>query len=264
MPAVELGFRRPQRQPVRDGAELGRRAGRDDQAARRAAAHVGAEKDAVQSVAQSRRSAATAPGRFSTGKLSPVSTASLTKKSVASRIDAVGRHEAAGREQHDVAWHDLVHRDFRGLPIAQHASARSHTRLQSRRRRLGLVLARIADADGREHDHQDDDGIHPLAGHRRRAGREDQHQQQRVSDLVHQHPRARQAPVLAHLVRSILAKPSRGLRCGQAVTCRAESLHQNVCVSAPVMFQELALTFPVGRRASLLLRCCPRPLRQPT
>ena len=41
----------------------------------------------------------TAPACFSTGKLSPVSTASLTKKSVASSTTPSAGHEAAGRQQ---------------------------------------------------------------------------------------------------------------------------------------------------------------------
>ena len=151
---------------------------------------------------------------------------------------AVGRNQAAGRQQHHVARHDLFRRHIDRLPVAKDAGPCPHARLQGRRRRLGVVLARVADAHRREHDHDDDDGIHPLAGHRRCHRGEDQHQQQRVPDLIHQHPRARQAPVLAHLVRSVLAQSSRSFRSGQAVMCRAESVHQRVGVGIPIVLRD--------------------------
>ena len=53
-PPVEFRFRRPQRQTVSDRAKLRPQAGGHDQAPRGAASHVGAEEDAIQSVAQGR------------------------------------------------------------------------------------------------------------------------------------------------------------------------------------------------------------------
>ena len=139
--------------------------------------------------------------------------------------DAVRGNQAAGRQQDHIAWHDLLRRHLTGVPIAQHAGSGTHARLQGRRSRLRVVLARVSDAHRREHDHEDDDGIHPLAGHGRRHRCEDQHEQQRVSDLIDEHPRARQATVLANLVRSVLAKPLRRLlrRTGPHVSSRVDA-----------------------------------------
>ena len=164
-PAVEFRFRRPQRQTVRDGAKLRPQAGGHDQAPRRAASHVGAEEDAIRAGRASPRSAATGPGRFSTGKLSPVRTASLTKKSAASRITPSAGTRLPADEQHDVARHDLFHRHIDGVPVAKDAGSCAHARLKGRRGGLRLVLARVSNAHRGEHDHDDDDGIHPLARH---------------------------------------------------------------------------------------------------
>ena len=130
---------------------------------------------------------------------------------------AVGRNQAARGEQHDVARHDLFQRHIDRAPVAKDAGLCAHTRLKGRRGGLCLVLARVSDAHRGEHDHDDDDGIDPLARQRRCRGGEDQHQQQRVSELIHQHPRPREALVLAHLVRSVLAQPSRSVCGRQAV-----------------------------------------------
>ena len=218
-PAVELRFRRPQRQAMRDGAELGLQAGRRDQAARRAAPHVGAEKDAIQPVAQ--------PGGGGHRSRSLLNREALAGQDrladeEVGRLEnhAIRGNQAAGRQQDHIAWHDLLGRHVHGLPIAQHARSRTHARLQGRRRRLRVVLARVADAHRRQHDDEHDDGIHPLPGHGRRRRREDQHPEQRVSDLIHDHPHPREATVLANLVRSMLAKPPRGL--GSREALRAE------------------------------------------
>ena len=132
---------------------------------------------------------------------------------------AVRRHQAARGQQHDVARHDLFQRHIHRAPVAKDAGLCAHARLKGRRGGLGLVLARVSNAHGGEHDHDDDGGIDPLARQRRRHGGEDQHQQQRVPELIRQHPRASEAPVLAHLVRSVLAESSRSVRGRQAVLC---------------------------------------------
>ena len=84
--AVEFGFRGTQCQRMRNGAELRSRARspRSGSGRCRSARWCRGRRNS----GRSRRpaAAATGPARFSTGKLSPVRTASLTKKSVASRI----------------------------------------------------------------------------------------------------------------------------------------------------------------------------------
>ena len=81
--AREVGLGRPRSQPCRDRPELGPAAGLDDENLRRAAADRGAEKDGI-GPRRKGASGGTIPGRFSTGKDSPVMLASLTRKSCAS------------------------------------------------------------------------------------------------------------------------------------------------------------------------------------
>ena len=107
--AVELRLRRPQRRGARRSRRTPCAARRDDEAARacRCARCVPRNTQFVRSRRlRAARRRARAPSR--PGKLSPVSTASLTKKSVASRMTPSAGHQAAGREQHDVARHDLL------------------------------------------------------------------------------------------------------------------------------------------------------------
>jgi hypothetical protein len=51
------------------------------------------------------------------------------------------------------------------------------------------VFARVTDTRARDHDGENDVGIHPLAGQRRCRGGKNQHEQQRVAKLVHQSAR---------------------------------------------------------------------------
>ena len=99
--------------------------------------------------------------------------------------DRVRGHEAARREQHDVARHDLLER-HRVRPGRRAATWRvpCTLRAQRHRRPIGAVLARVADADARQHDGEHDDGVSPLAGRDRGRGGEQQQQQQRVAQLV--------------------------------------------------------------------------------
>ena len=81
--AREVGLGRARPEPSRDRPELGLAPGPDGENLRGAAAYRGAEKDGV-GPGRDRCVRGIIPGRFSTGKDSPVMLASLTRKSSAS------------------------------------------------------------------------------------------------------------------------------------------------------------------------------------
>ena len=226
------------------------------------------EEHAVGRAGQRRAGAATAPACFSTGKLSPVSTASLTKQSVASRITRVGRHQAAGGEQHDVAGHEVLDRHRRGAPSRNDRGARVRTRARSACGGcLRAVLARVADerrvaetmvstiaaSDPSRRVSADDDGG------------EHQQQQQRTAQLARQHPPARQRALLAQLIRPVMPQPldrpgpqlsARGAlakRCNSS----AESSAQGCGVSAAGVTSPNVPRRPCGRAAAATPRDSP-------
>ena len=186
-----------------DGAKLRPQARGHDQATRGPASRVGSEEDAVQSVAQARRGGDGARSLFD-GKALAGQHGFADEEVSGLENHAVGRNQAARGEQHDVARHDLFQGHIDRTPVAKDTGLCPHARLKGRRGGLCLVLARVSNAHRGEHDHDDDDGIDPLARQRRCRGGEDQHQQQRVAELIHQYPRPREALVLAHLVRPVL------------------------------------------------------------
>ena len=128
--------RRPRSNSVSGGRNVNRCAmapncvlqpGRHDQAARRAAAHVGAEKDAVRPVAQARRRGDGTRSLFD-GKALAGQNRFTDEEVRRLEDDAVRRHQAAGREQHHVARHDLLRRHARSPARRagrEHASGRA-------------------------------------------------------------------------------------------------------------------------------------------
>jgi hypothetical protein len=155
------------------------------------------------------------------------------KQSVAFRITVRG-HEAAGGEQDDVPGHDLFDRQVQRVAISQHACTRPYPCLQIRRRNLGLVFARVAHPNAREHDREDDVGVYPFAGQRRRGGSKHQNEQQRVSKLVQQHTRAGQTYSWLDLIRPDVAQATGGLGAGETVRRCLEAAQQGVPVEGPI------------------------------
>ncbi len=125
--------------------------GRDDQAARGAAAHVGAEEDAVACARRAARRRPTAPGVFShrealAGQHRLAHEAVGRLEDDARRPGRGCRPRAARRRRHDLLERHELRRARRAATWRVHL----HPRAQRRGGRLRAVLARVADADAGE------------------------------------------------------------------------------------------------------------------
>lgn len=189
-PAVELGFRRSERQPNRDRTELGVVRRRRDEDPSGAAANVGSLEHAVEATVQS------SVGKRRAGPL-------LHRKAFAGENgfvheevgrlehDTVGRNEAARAQDNNVSRNDLPRVDACWRAVPKDRGAYPDAGHEIGRCGLSAELARIADPDARGDDHEDDDGIDPLAGENGRDRSEQQEEEERALDLTPQHAQTR-------------------------------------------------------------------------
>ncbi len=162
---VELGLGRPQRQLVRDRAELRPASGRRDDTPRRAASDVGAQIHAVRTIAQRRGGQDPAGPLFDRKALAGQHR--LAHEEVRClQNHAVGRYDASGRQEHHVSDHHVGVRDGEGAAVAEHSRSGMHATLQGRCCRLGAVFARVADADRGDNDGEHDGRVYPFARER--------------------------------------------------------------------------------------------------
>ena len=237
-PAVELRLRGPQRQPVGDGAELGRGAGRDDETARGAAAHVRAEEDAVGALGEDGR-AGDDPRRLLDGEA--LARQHRLVHEAVRRFENDGiRRDQASRGQHDhVPWHHLAERDRHRSRVPQDSRHRLHPGSQLVGSHLSAVFPRVADSDARDEDRQHDGSVDPRPRERGGSGGEDQEQQQGASKLVPEDARPGQLSLLPELVGPILGQPACRFRRGEARRPRAEMSHHLGRVQRPVGVQRV-------------------------
>jgi hypothetical protein len=168
-------------------------------------------------------SAAETPLVFSAGSASPVSTDSFTKKS-ALEHNAVARHQAARREQDDVAGHDFFARRLRRPAVAQcHGGHADSVSEALDRRRSALLLERAEGStakDDREHDH----GVWPIPNEGRDCGGERQDEDERARELASPDTEGRTAPGLSERVAADGSAALGGA--GRNETVRARSKHR--------------------------------------
>jgi hypothetical protein len=96
------------------------------------------------------------------------------------------------------------------------------------------VLARVADADGRDDDDEHDGGVDPFAGERGGGCGEHEHQQKRVAQLIQQDPDARQLREIADPVRSLVAEPPFRVARGKPFTRGPQRVEEWVGVTRPI------------------------------
>lgn len=161
-PAIKLALRRPQREPARDCAKLGRGSGAHHQASRCPAAHVAAEKYRVLAFGQGRTGGANAGSFLHREALAGEHC--LVDVAVAGfEHDRIGRNQTSRRQQHYVAGYDLFQGNARRMPVPQHRGAGADARVQRGSRRLGAVLSAGADAHRGHQNGHHQTGVHPLA-----------------------------------------------------------------------------------------------------
>ena len=167
-------------------------------------------KTTVGALAERRASAGRrARGRFSTGKLSPVSTASLTKQSVASRMHAVAGTRAPAESSTTSPGDDLLQWNGgratrRGQPSYVPAPA-----LAARPRPLWALYSRgVADRDTGDHDHEHDRRVDPFAAQCGGARGEHENEQQRVSNLPPDHVQPRARPTVSQPIGADRSEPT--------------------------------------------------------
>ena len=105
--------------------------------------------------------------------------------------DAVGGHQAAGREQHDVAGHHLFGGDLLRPAVAQHGGLDRHLGAQLLGGVVGAVLLEKAEQRAAQDDGQDDQRIHPVLRHSRHTGGKDQDEDNGALELVEEEPQRR-------------------------------------------------------------------------
>ena len=120
---------------------------------------------------------------FSTGYGSPVSSASLTKKSRLSRICAVGRNEIAGAEQDDVAGNDGLRGDRRLFSVADDAGLKRDGFGKFFGGTVGAVLLDEIEEDAGEHDGVDDDEAGRVSGDGGEDAGDEKNKNERVSEV---------------------------------------------------------------------------------
>ena len=232
--ALELGLRRAQRQPLGDLAERGAGAGLHDQRACRAAAHVGAHEHHVDPLGHAGAVRRPGPAFFSTGKVSPVSTAWLTKKSLASstipsagiRLPAEsstmspGTTSSAGMgcglpSRSTVALMVTWARSFSTAWLAVYSCAKLSTALATT---MTSTMSRVG----------------PLAGDGRYHGGKDEDEHQRAGELGEERPQRGVMPawlqhVWPHLLQALL-----GLSRAQAIRCTVQFGEKVRGLAAPI------------------------------
>ena len=133
-------------------------------------------------------------------------------------------HQAAGRQQHQVARHQLRHRQFTSLAVAQHAGRHRHLECQLFRRAPGAIRLHEVQRHAHQHDGTDDESASEVTRECRNAGRHQQHQHQWVLEMRQelQHNRAlrcRRQPIRSELLEALT-----GLDAAQSIAHHARQL----------------------------------------
>ncbi len=231
--AVEVGFGCARLQPVRDRPDLRAHPGRRHDAPRLAAADVGAGKHTIDPIPQR-------CGRRHRTRLLPYREAFTGQNGFAheqvGRVDddRVGGDNGSCCEQQHVAGNDILggNDEFASLP--QHHGGETDSALQGRGGSLRCVFPAVADADGRDDDDHYDRSIAPDVGQRRRRGGKREYQQERIANLIEQHPDASEVRPLGEAVRPGPAQPPRRFIRRQPVGRRPEAVDNNIRSGSPV------------------------------
>ena len=152
---VELGLGRPQREPLSDPSKLRGSAGGDGQTARGTAANVGPEEHTVRSLAQwsvEREDA----WRLQDWKALASQDCFADVTVCAVEEHSIGWHETSGAQQHQVAWNDVLERDFLVTAVSNDGGVRAESGAQCGSRRFSAIFLVIADRDRGKDDRRHD------------------------------------------------------------------------------------------------------------
>ena len=206
----ECRRRRLLTQYVGDGAEARRPPDGNDQCPRRAADDGAAHEDAVRRLCSGlrrRRAACVLLDRVGFARQQ-----SLVDVEVAGLEEpAVGWHEITGREQDDVAGHQLGGWQFLVATVPQDPDGERNALAQRFRRRLGAVLLHEVDENGEDDDRRDHQEAGTILHQRRNRRGEQQDQDERIGEATEQVEN--QAPMLRLLqeVRPLSLAARRGV-----------------------------------------------------
>jgi hypothetical protein len=217
----------------RDRAVLGAPSREHGQHARGAAAHRGAEEDAV--AAPCERCVRGDGARSLLDRERLAGHRGFADQEILRRQhDAIGGDQIAGRQQHDVAGHDMLGRHQRLGTVAQHPRAQRQPPFQRRDGVRRAMLLHEADQRAAEDDGEDDRGVDEFPQRQRHRGRDDQDEDQRALELPQQQAQAASPRALADAVPAEPRQPrGRDLR-GEAASAGAEPGEKRRRIAAPI------------------------------
>ncbi len=115
----------------------------------------------------------------------------------------VGGDEFPDVQFDDVAGYELAHVELLPRTVAPHDHFVADIRVERRNRLLRPVLVHEPEPDAQRDDRGDDATVGAVAGRRRHRGRREEEDEQRVTQLPHQHPERGDPPGGEH-VRPVL------------------------------------------------------------
>ena len=167
-------------------------------------------------------SEATVPGRFSTGKDSPVEACFADEKIFGRDDEPVGRNQVAGRKHDDVAGHDRARRHDLLPTIAEHAAGQCKPAFELLDRGGRAVLLGEAKECASEQDGDDDACVDPFPQRQRNGRPENENEDERTGELPKEKPYRAQRTCAVDAVRAEATKPFGGLGRRQAFRARSE------------------------------------------
>ena len=167
-------------------------------------------------------SAGTTPGCFSTGNDSPVMLASLTRKSLASRIRPSAGIRLPAESTRTSPGTSASACTVAFDAVAHDAAGEREALLQLLDRRGRAVLLVEAEQRGADHDREDDRRVDPLGEAERDRGGEDQDQDERAFDLPPEQAQRTETLRVLDAVRAHDSESLGGARRREPVRTRAE------------------------------------------
>ena len=220
-------------------ARAGRRrcaSGRADEHPRRAGDDAAAHEDRVRAAERVVGPTPSSSGCFSTGHASPVSDAWLTKKWLADRTRPSAGTRSPADSSTTSPGDERDAGDLAGATVAPRADAQGDSAAQGLHRAARAMLLHHVEGDAHQHDDDDEDEAHRVAGERgdRRCAEQDEDERiaSRLSD------RARQSRPVGSLavVRAFPAQARRRFASGQPFGTRVQAAQEDGLRGPPPFF----------------------------
>ena len=130
--------------------------------------------------------------------------------------DAIGRHQIAGGEQHDVAGHDVGDWQFDRLAVAQDLGTERDRPLERVRGRFGAMFLHHVEASRQDDDEDNDRKARDIACRTGNRGGGKQDRDQRIGEAAEKIEQQVAPPLGRDFVRTIAVEPRCGLSSAQA------------------------------------------------